>query len=59
MSLTCFLDLARARYLRTGSTIAFYVSREKVLIGEGKVKDIEKLNPEVAWSRYKNRIFFG
>jgi len=28
-----------------------------VLVGEGKVKVIEKLNPEVAWSRYRGRIF--
>jgi len=52
-----FVKFTKLTNLRTGSTIVFYVSREKVLAGEGKVKDIEKLNPEVAWSRYKDRIF--
>ena len=43
--------------LRSGSTIVFYVSREKLLIGEAKVGHVERLNPDVAWSRYKNRVF--
>jgi hypothetical protein len=43
--------------LESGSTIVFYVSGEKLLIGEAKVGHIERLNPEVAWSRYKNRVF--
>ena len=43
--------------LESGSTIVFYVSREKLLIGEAKVGNVERLNPDVAWSRYKDRIF--
>ena len=43
--------------LEIGSTIVFYVSREKLLVGEAKVDHIERLNPEVAWSRYKDRVF--
>lgn len=52
-----FVKFTRFTNLRTGSTIVFYVSREKVLVGEGRVKVVEKLNPEVAWSRYRDRIF--
>ena len=43
--------------LERGSTITFYVSGEKLLIGEAKVKHTERLIPYVAWSRYKDRIF--
>ena len=43
--------------LESGSRIVFYVSREKLLIGEARVRHIERLNPDVAWSRYKDRIF--
>ena len=39
------------------SIIVFYVSGEKLLIGEAKVGRIERLNPDVAWSRYKDRVF--
>ena len=52
-----FVKFTKLTNLTTRSTIVFYVSREKVLVGEGKVKAIEKLNPEVVWSRYKDRIF--
>ena len=43
--------------LDSGSTIVFYVSGEKLLIGEAKVDHIERLNPDIAWDRYKSRIF--
>lgn len=52
-----FVKFTKLTNLRTGSAIVFYVSREKVLVGEGKIKAIEKLDPEVAWSRYGGRIF--
>jgi len=52
-----FVKFTKLTNLRTGSKIVFYVSREKVLVGEGKVKVIEKMNPKVAWSRYRGRIF--
>ena len=43
--------------LESGSTFVFYVTREKLLIGEAKVVYIKKLKPDVAWSRYKDRVF--
>lgn len=43
--------------LESGSVIVFYVSHEKMLIGEAKVGNIERLNPDAAWSRYKDRTF--
>lgn len=43
--------------LNSGSTIVFYVSGEKLFIGEAKVHRIEKLNPDIAWDRYKGRVF--
>ena len=43
--------------LRNGSVIVFYISGEKLLSGEAKVRHIERLNPDVAWSRYKDRVF--
>lgn len=43
--------------LPNDSIIVFYVSGEKLLIGEAKVRLTERLDPFVAWSRYKNRIF--
>ena len=52
-----FVKFTKLTNLTTRSTIVFYVSREKVLVGEGKVKVIEEMNPKVAWSRYRGRIF--
>ena len=54
-----FVKFNRLTKMRSGSMIVFYVSREKLLVGEGKIENIEKLNPEVVWSRYKDRIFLG
>ena len=45
--------------LKKGYTIVFYVSGEKLLIGEAKVKHIERLDPDIAWSRYKDRVFLN
>lgn len=43
--------------LKSDCTIVFYVSHEKLLVGEAKVGRIERLSPNVAWSRYKDRVF--
>lgn len=43
--------------LESGSIIVFYVSGEKLLIGEAKVDHIERLSPGVAWDRYEGRVF--
>jgi len=43
--------------LKSGFTIVFYVSGEKLLIGEAKIDHIERLAPEVAWAHYKGRVF--
>lgn len=45
--------------LEKNSKIIFYVSKEKVLMGEGTIEKIEKLQPEVAWARYGNQIFLN
>lgn len=45
--------------LDRSSLIVFYVSREKLLFGEAKVGHIERLNPDAAWSRYRNRVFLN
>jgi len=45
--------------LERGAKIIFYISRQITLAGESKVKKIEKLTPDVAWSRYKNRLIFN
>jgi len=52
-----FVKFTKLTGLKNGSVIVFYVSREKVLIGEGKIREVEKSDPETAWSRYKERIF--
>ena len=54
-----FVKFTKLTKLRTGSTIVFYVSREKLLVGDGEIENIEKLNPDVVWSRYNDRIFLG
>lgn len=43
--------------LKGGSIIVFYVSGEKVLIGEAKAYCVERLTPCLAWSQYSDRIF--
>jgi len=43
--------------LENEATIVFYVSGEGLLIGEAKVNHIERLDPDAAWFRYKDRIF--
>ena len=45
--------------LERGSKIVFYISRQKMLAGEARVEKIEKLTPDVAWSRYKNRLILN
>ena len=43
--------------LKEDMTIIFYVCGKKKLVGNGKIKSIEKMSPERAWSQYKGRIF--
>lgn len=43
--------------LENGSRIVFYVSGKKLLIGEAKICQIERLSSEVAWNRYRDRLF--
>ena len=43
--------------LSKGMALIFYVSGKKVLIGQAKIENVEKLDTDVAWSLYKNRIF--
>jgi len=45
--------------LKKGILLIFYVSRKKVLMGQAKIKNVEKLHPNVAWSLYNNRIFLN
>jgi len=37
----------------------FYISKEKKLIGEAKVSNIERLSPNEVWARYKDRLFLN
>lgn len=41
------------------SKIVFYVSGKKLLIGDAQVENIERLDPNVVWSRYKDRLFLN
>lgn len=42
--------------LPDGSRIVFYVSCQKLLVGEGRVRHVAKLDPADAWTRYKGRL---
>lgn len=52
-----FVKFSHFKNLTEGSKIVFHVSGEKMLVGEGIVKKVEKLDPKHAWVRYHNRIF--
>jgi len=54
---TVFVKFTRFRQLKKGSKIIFYVSGQKLLIGEGTIENIELLDTETAWSRYNQQIF--
>lgn len=43
--------------LKGGSIIVFYVSGQKVLIGEAKAHRVQRSTPHLAWSQYSERIF--
>ena len=43
--------------LEKGMALIFYVSEKKILIGQAKIKKVEKLYPDVAWELYNDRIF--
>ena len=52
-----FAKFSKFTNFRSGSVLVFYVSREKFLVGEGEIKDFERLDPEIAWSVCGDRIF--
>ena len=54
-----FVKFTKFMRLETGSKIVFQVSGEKMLVGEGVITNVEKLDPEIAWVRYGERIFLG
>lgn len=45
--------------LENDFTIVLYVSGDKTFIGEAKVKQIRRMNPNDAWISYKERIFLN
>jgi len=54
---TIFVKFTRFSQLKRGSKIIFYVSGEKLLVGEGTIENIEVLDTKTAWSRYYQQIF--
>jgi len=54
-----FVKFTKLKRLGKGSKIIFYISREKVLVGEGTIVNIESLDPEMAWIRYGKQIFLN
>lgn len=56
---TIFVKYTKFRKLEKGSKIVFYVSKEKILIGEGTAEKIEMVSPEIAWARYGKEMFLN
>jgi hypothetical protein len=54
-----FVKFSKFLKLKKGSKIVFYLSKEKKLVGEGKITKVEKMNPKIAWVRYKKQIFLN
>lgn len=52
-----FVKFSKHKHLAEGSIIIFHVSEKKEFAGEGVIKNVEKLEPNEAWTRYSNRIF--
>jgi len=52
-----FVKFTNLKKLKKGSKMVFYVSKQKKLVGEGVVLEVEKMKPEIAWIRYGNQIF--
>ena len=48
---------ARLKKLKAGAKALFYVSREKLLIGEAIIKSIERMTLEEVWKKYGTRLF--
>ena len=47
----------RLRNLRVGAKAIFYVSGEKILIGEAVIKSIQPMTPAEAWKKYGPKLF--
>lgn len=43
--------------LKAGGKAVFYVSGEKLLIGEATIESIDRMTPEEAWEKYGTRLF--
>lgn len=56
---TVFVKYTNMNKLKKNSIIIFYVSKEKKLIGEGLVKNVEKMTPEDAWSKHSSNLFIN
>ena len=56
---TFFVKYTNFSRIDPDSKILFYVSSKKLLIGEGIVSKVEKIDPEIAWFRYKQQIFLN
>lgn len=54
---TIFVKFTRFKQLKKGSKIIFYVSGEKLLIGEGTIENIEVLDTKTAWRHHNQEIF--
>lgn len=52
-----FVKFTKFLKLQRGSKIVFYTSKK--LVGEGIIESVERMEPEIAWSRYEQQIFLN
>lgn len=52
-----FVKFTKFLRLQRGSKIVFYTSKK--LVGEGTIEKVERMEPEIAWSRYEKQIFLN
>jgi hypothetical protein len=56
---TVFVKFTKMNDFKPNSKIIFYITKEKILCGEGTIKSIQRMSASDAWSKYSKQLFLN
>jgi hypothetical protein len=54
-----FVKFTNMSNFKTNSKVVFYVTKEKVLVGEGTIKIVQRMLTSEAWGKYNEDVFLN
>jgi hypothetical protein len=54
-----FVKFTNMSNFKINSRIVFYVTKEKMLVGEGTIKEVQRMPTSEAWGKYNDDVFLN